>query len=94
MTIGSTCLAAAQVGPQPTKELYSTWLLRRATASPARVASHLAMSRTYRVAQLASLVPKLGVLLPKYDAKGPCTKLGSAQQQVDAIVDDITEKVC
>jgi hypothetical protein len=46
------------------------------------------------MAQLASLVPKLGVLLPKYDAKGPCTKLGSAQQQVDAIVDDITEKVC
>jgi hypothetical protein len=82
-----------QVGAQPTEEQYSTWLLRRATASPARVASHLTMLRAYQLAQLARLVPKMAVVLPKYDAKGPSTWLGSAQQQLDAIVADITEKV-
>lgn len=88
-----TLARCLQVGGSSTEELYSTWLLRRATANPARVASHLAMSLQYRIAHYTNMVPKLGVLLPKYDTNGPSTRVGSAKQQLDNIVDDLTEKL-
>lgn len=75
------------------EQLYSTWLLRRVAANPARAAETLAMGlSTDRRDFVRERVLRLGVLLPKYSSTAAPTALGTARQQVDDIVDDMAER--
>ncbi|WIA14763.1 hypothetical protein OEZ85_003248 [Tetradesmus obliquus] len=74
-------------------ELYSTRLLRRATADPAAALAIVRFPLSERLQYLVTAVQRMAVLLRKYDSPGPTTSLGSAQEQLHAVVDALSECV-
>ncbi|KAF6251041.1 hypothetical protein COO60DRAFT_1629159 [Scenedesmus sp. NREL 46B-D3] len=73
-------------------ELYTTQLLRRATAQPEHTVATLAMSIPQRLAYVTKCVERFALLLPKYDRTGASTRSGPASQQTDRLVDELSEK--
>jgi hypothetical protein len=74
-------------------ELYSARLLRRATADPAHALAIVNMTRSERLQFLVRMVQKMALLLPKYDSNAPGTSLGSAREQLHAVVDELSERI-
>lgn len=73
-------------------ELYSSWLLHRAFASPERASAHLTKSKAERVAFVLATVQKLGLLVGKYDLlHHPATAMGTPREQLDNLVDGLNE---
>lgn len=74
-------------------ELYSTQVLRKATADPACALVIVNKTRSERRDFLVKMTKKLALLLPKYDSEGPVTSLGSAKEQLHAAIDEISERL-
>lgn len=75
------------------QELYSSKLLQRATSDPARAASFVTLDRESRLRYLIQAIQRMALLLPKYGTAAPATSTGSAQQQLDALIDEVSEMV-
>uniref|UniRef100_A0A383V8U2 Uncharacterized protein n=1 Tax=Tetradesmus obliquus TaxID=3088 RepID=A0A383V8U2_TETOB len=74
-------------------ELYTTRLLRRATADPAYALAIVNKPRSERLQHIVAAVKKMALLLLKYDSNAPSTSLGTARQQLHAVVDGLVECV-
>jgi hypothetical protein len=74
-------------------ELYGTRLLRKVTADPVRALTLLSTPLPERRRYLQDELPRMGLLLPKYDSSAPTTSLGSPKEQLHAVVDELVSRL-
>jgi hypothetical protein len=87
--------ALAQLGccDSSYSKVYSARLLQRATAYPAHALAIVSMSHSERLQFVIRMVQKMGLLLPRYDSSAPTTSLGSAREQLHAVVYELSERI-